>query len=119
MGRRIAEKLSKFINFSAFTRLCCSTTHHVGMTFAPGWILLGLLAALGGAGVTLFGRLGLEGGHATLATTLRAVIVDAVMFAVSLSSGQLQPCYFIPSRHRELADAQAINAHNECINAIK
>lgn len=54
------------------------------------WILLGLLAALGGAGVTLFGRLGLEGVPATLATTLRAVIMALVMLGVALSTGQVQ-----------------------------
>ena len=55
-----------------------------------GWVALGILAALGGAGVTLFGRLGLEGVPATLATTLRAVIVALVMLGVALSTGQLQ-----------------------------
>lgn len=55
-----------------------------------GWVVLGLLAALGGAGVTLFGRLGLEGVNATLATTLRSVIMALVMLAVALNSGQLQ-----------------------------
>jgi transporter family protein len=61
------------------------------MTFNPGWIVLGLLAALGGAGVTLFGRLGLEGVSATLATTLRALVMAAVMLTVAVGSGQLQP----------------------------
>lgn len=56
-----------------------------------GWVTLGLLAALGGAGVTLFGRLGLEGVPPTLATTLRALIMALVMVGVALASGQLQP----------------------------
>ncbi|GAA5511465.1 hypothetical protein Dcar01_00175 [Deinococcus carri] len=53
------------------------------------WIALGLLAALGGAGVTVFGKLGLEGVNSTLATTLRAVIMALVMLAVALGTGQL------------------------------
>lgn len=60
------------------------------MNLSFGWVALGLLAALGGAGVTLFGRLGLEGVPATLATTLRSVIMALVMVGVALSTGQLQ-----------------------------
>ncbi|GBF03860.1 hypothetical protein DAERI_010032 [Deinococcus aerius] len=56
---------------------------------SPGWIALGLLAALGGAGVTVFGKLGLEGVNPTLATALRAVIMALVMVAVALGTGQL------------------------------
>ncbi len=54
------------------------------------WITLGLLAALGAAGVTVFGRLGLNDVNPTLATTLRSLIMAAVMVAVSLATGQLQ-----------------------------
>ncbi len=53
------------------------------------WIALGLLAALGGAGVTVFGKLGLEGVSSTLATALRAVIMALVMLVVALGTGQL------------------------------
>lgn len=62
--------------------------HHALMN-SPGWIALGLLAALGGAGVTVFGKLGLEGVNPTLATALRAVIMALVMVAVALGTGQL------------------------------
>lgn len=58
------------------------------MDFNPGWIALGLIAALGGAGVTLFGRIGLEGVNATLVTTLRSLIMALVMLLVALFSGQ-------------------------------
>jgi len=58
------------------------------MTFF-GWIALSLLAALGGAGVTIFGTLGLEGINPALATALRAVILALVMVAVALGTGQL------------------------------
>ncbi|WP_309571628.1 hypothetical protein [Deinococcus sp.] len=61
------------------------------MTASTGWILSGQLAALGGADITLFGRLNLDGVPATLATTLRALIMAAVMFAVALSSGWIWP----------------------------
>ncbi|MEF2277775.1 EamA family transporter [Deinococcus sp. YIM 134068] len=54
-----------------------------------GWVALGLLAALGGAGVTIFGKLGLEGVNPTLATALRSVVMALVMVAVALSTGQL------------------------------
>lgn len=56
---------------------------------SPGWVALGLLAALGGAGVTVFGKLGLEGVNPTLATALRAVIMALVMVAVAVGTGQL------------------------------
>lgn len=63
--------------------------HHAPMNSSLGWIALGLLAALGGAGVTVFGKLGLEGVNPTLATALRAVIMALVMVAVALGTGQL------------------------------
>ncbi|BDP42369.1 hypothetical protein DAETH_23380 [Deinococcus aetherius] len=66
---------------------------------SPGWIALGLLAALGGAGVTMFGKLGLEGVNPTLATALRAVIMALVMVGVAFGTGQLGP---LPSRKTEL-----------------
>jgi len=47
------------------------------------WILLGLVAALGAAGVTLFSKLGLEGMDPVLATTLRSAIMTAVLIAVT------------------------------------
>lgn len=65
--------------------------HHSPMNSSLGWIALGLLAALGGAGVTVFGKLGLEGVNPTLATALRAVIMALVMVAVAFGTGQLGP----------------------------
>lgn len=55
-----------------------------------GWIGLGIISALAAAGVTIFGRIGLEGIDSTLATTLRSIIMAFTMVMVSLSSGRLQ-----------------------------
>lgn len=55
-----------------------------------GWIVLGLVAALSAAGVTLFGSIGLEKVDPILATTLRSIIMMATLVVVSLSSGKLQ-----------------------------
>ena len=55
-----------------------------------GWIGLGVISALAAAGVTIFGRIGLEGIDSTLATTLRSIIMAFTMVMVSLSSGRLQ-----------------------------
>lgn len=52
------------------------------------WVILGLVAAVGAAGVTLFSKLGLEGMDPTLATTLRSTIMTAVLIAVTLSTGR-------------------------------
>jgi len=54
------------------------------------WIVLGLLAALGSAGVTLFARLGLQSVDTTLATTLRSAVMTAGLVAVALASGSLR-----------------------------
>jgi transporter family protein len=58
-----------------------------------GWVVLGLIAALSAAGVTIFGSIGLEKVDPTLATTLRSVIMMATLVVVSLMSGQLQPLW--------------------------
>jgi transporter family protein len=55
-----------------------------------GWVVLGLIAALSAAGVTLFGSIGLEKVDATLATTLRSIIMMITLVVVSLIGGQLQ-----------------------------
>ncbi|HWQ12566.1 MAG TPA: EamA family transporter [Roseiflexaceae bacterium] len=55
-----------------------------------GWVALGLIAALGAAGVTIFGSIGLEKVPSALATTLRAVVMAAMLIAVTLATGQLQ-----------------------------
>ncbi|MCZ7569681.1 MAG: EamA family transporter [Ardenticatenaceae bacterium] len=55
-----------------------------------GWVGLGLIAALGAAGVAIFGSIGLEKVDSTLATTLRAIIMAAMLVAVTFLTGQLQ-----------------------------
>ena len=55
-----------------------------------GWVGLGLIAALGAAGVAIFGSLGLEKVNSTLATTLRSIIMAATLIMVTLITGQLQ-----------------------------
>ena len=52
------------------------------------WIGLGLLAALGAAGVTIFSKIGLEGMDPTLATTLRSVIMSVVLVGIVLAGGR-------------------------------
>ena len=51
------------------------------------WISLGLIAALGGAGVAVFGKVGLGGVDPTLATTARSIVMTVVLLMVSLGSG--------------------------------
>lgn len=58
-----------------------------------GWIVLGLIAAISAAGVTLFGSIGLEKVDPILATTLRSIIMMATLVIVSLTSGKLQPLW--------------------------
>jgi bacterial/archaeal transporter family protein len=55
-----------------------------------GWILLGLISALGAAGVAIFGSIGLSKVNSTLATTLRSLIMAAMLVAITLLTGQLQ-----------------------------
>lgn len=52
------------------------------------WIVLGIIAALGAAGVAVFGRLGLSGTDTTLATALRSVVMTAGLLAVVGLSGR-------------------------------
>jgi transporter family protein len=56
-----------------------------------GWVGLGLIAALGAAGVAIFGSLGLGNVPSALATTLRSLIMAGMLVAVTLITGQLQP----------------------------
>lgn len=51
------------------------------------WISLGLIAALGGAGVAVFGKVGLGGVDPTLATTARSIVMTVVLLMVSPGSG--------------------------------
>ena len=55
-----------------------------------GWIVLGLISALGAAGVAIFGSIGLNKVNSTLATTLRSIIMAAMLIVLTLSTGQLQ-----------------------------
>jgi transporter family protein len=64
---------------------------HVEQFFARyGWIILGLISALGAAGVAIFGSIGLSKVNSTLATTLRSIIMAAMLIVLTLSIGQLQ-----------------------------
>src|SRR5215207_334099 len=55
-----------------------------------GWIVLGLISALGAAGVAIFGSIGLSKVNSTLATTLRSLIMAAMLVTITLLTGQLQ-----------------------------
>jgi transporter family protein len=55
-----------------------------------GWIVLGLISALGAAGVAIFGSLGLSKVNSTLATTLRSIIMATLLVVITLLTGQLQ-----------------------------
>lgn len=54
------------------------------------WIGLGCVAALGGAGVAIFGKVGLAGVDPTAGTAIRSVIMAVVLVGVGLSTGTLQ-----------------------------
>jgi transporter family protein len=54
------------------------------------WISLGLIAALGGAGVAVLGKVGLGGVDPTLATTARSIVMTVVLLMASLASGGLR-----------------------------
>jgi transporter family protein len=58
-----------------------------------GWVGLGLISALGAAGVAIFGSIGLGKVNPTLATTLRSIIMAALLVAVTLATGQLQAVF--------------------------
>jgi transporter family protein len=55
-----------------------------------GWVGLGLISALGAAGVAIFGSIGLGHVDSTLATTLRSMIMAVLLVAVTLATGQFQ-----------------------------
>ncbi|MEZ4423823.1 MAG: EamA family transporter [Gemmatimonadota bacterium] len=56
---------------------------------SPTVLLLGLVAALGGAGVAIFAKVGLGGVDPTLATAARSVVMTLVLVAVAAGSGKL------------------------------
>ncbi len=51
------------------------------------WMVLGITAALGAAGVALFGRAGLAGVDTTLATALRSAFMTVALFGVVAATG--------------------------------
>ena len=53
------------------------------------WVGLGLLAALGAAGVAIFGRLGLQQVDSLFATTLRSVVMSAALLGLAGATGRL------------------------------
>jgi len=55
-----------------------------------GWIGLGLVAALGAAGVAIFARIGLGSVDTTLATTLRSAVMTAGLVGVALATGSFR-----------------------------
>lgn len=56
-----------------------------------GWVGLGLLSALGAAGVAIFGKIGLENVDSTLATALRSIIMALLVVGAAAVSGELRP----------------------------
>jgi bacterial/archaeal transporter family protein len=58
-----------------------------------GWVGLGLIAALGAAGVAIFGSIGLGKVNSTIATTLRSIIMAGMLVIVTLATGQLQSVF--------------------------
>lgn len=54
------------------------------------WIVLGLIAALGGAGVAVLGKVGLGSVDPTLATTLRSIVMTLTLLGVAAAGGQLR-----------------------------
>ena len=55
-----------------------------------GWVGLGLISALGAAGVAIFGSIGLGKVNSTLATTLRSIIMAGMLLVLTLATGQIQ-----------------------------
>ncbi|MBA3530904.1 MAG: EamA family transporter [Ardenticatenales bacterium] len=58
-----------------------------------GWVGLGLLSAVGAAGVAIFAKLGLEHVDTVLATALRSVIMALIVVGVAGFSGELRPLF--------------------------
>ena len=55
-----------------------------------GWVSLGLLAALGAAGVAILGRVGLQHADTVLATALRSLVMSAALVGVAGATGGLK-----------------------------
>ncbi len=58
-----------------------------------GWLGLGLLSALGAAGVAIFGKIGLGEVDSTLATALRSIVMALIVVGVAGFSGVLKPLF--------------------------
>jgi transporter family protein len=54
------------------------------------WVILGLLAALGAAGVAVLGRVGLQRVDTLMATTLRSLVMSVALVALTLARGGLR-----------------------------
>lgn len=59
------------------------------MAWTQSWVVLGLLSAFFAALVAILAKVALQAVDATLATTLRAVIMAALLVAVSLATGRV------------------------------
>lgn len=60
------------------------------MAVLGNWVILGLLSAIFAALVAVLAKLGLQQVDATLATTVRSVIMALVLLIVSVASGRLE-----------------------------
>lgn len=68
-----------------------------------GWVVLGLLAAVGAAGVALLGRVGLQQADTVLATTLRSLVMSAALVLLATTTGGLRDLF----SGRAVLDARA------------
>jgi transporter family protein len=68
------------------------------MGVLPGWVVLGLLAAVFAALVAVLAKLGLQDVDATLATAVRAVVMAAVLVLACLATGRLGAVGEVPPR---------------------
>lgn len=62
------------------------------------WILYALLSAASAAGVAIFGKIGLKGVDATLATTVRSLVMAGFLVAVSGGLGKWSGIAALESR---------------------
>jgi bacterial/archaeal transporter family protein len=69
-----------------------------GNSMQFSWIFFGLLSALFAAFVAIFGKLGVAAIDSTLATTVRAGIMFAALFIVSLCIGKFKLVHTIDSK---------------------
>ena len=55
----------------------------------PIWIVFGLISAIGAAGVTILGKLGLSGIDSTTATVARSAVMFVAVASFALATGKL------------------------------